>query len=367
MSDKHKSRPLFGNNKMREINVEKEMRMNANIKRYVYVFLHIIMWGIVFAGPFFPPYHPHIRESGFILMHFIKVGIMCCFFYANYFLLIDRLLFKNSFTRFFVLNLLFILACSLLTHFLFENIGSHHHIGSLLENILMVLRNSIPLLIAFAFSLCIKLSLRWLDNEKERERVEKLKSECELRNLKNQLNPHFLINTLNNIYVLISLSDKKAQEAVLALSKLLRYILNVNECNTVPLAQEVEFLKNYIELMKLRQRNGGRVSTNFNINNGSTKQVAPLLHISLIENAFKHGVSPDKDSEIEIDMNETSCGVNCIIRNTNYPKTQQDRSGSGIGLEQLSKRLEAQYKGKYTYKTEVKDGYYMVELNMDLS
>lgn len=349
------------------MSVEKEMRMNASIKRYVYVFLHIIMWGIVFAGPFFPPYHPHIRESGFILMHFIKVGTMCCFFYANYFFLIDILLFKNKFARFFALNLLLIVACSLFTHFLFGIIGSHHHIGSLLENILMVLRNSIPLLTAFAFALCIKLSLRWLDNEKERERVEKLKSECELQNLKNQLNPHFLINTLNNIYVLISLSDKKAQDAVLALSKLLRYVLNVNECNTVPLVQEVELMKNYIELMKLRQRKGVNVSTNFNINNASTKQVAPLLHISLIENAFKHGVSPDKDSEIEISMNETSRGVNCIIKNTDYPKTQQDRSGSGIGLEQLRKRLEAQYKGKYTYKTEVKDGYYMVELNMDLS
>lgn len=358
---------LLVNNKSGTMNVEKEMRMNASMKKYVYVFLHVIMWGIVFAGPFFPPYHPHIRESRFMLMHFIKVGTMCGFFYANYFLLIDRLLFKNKFTRFLVLNLLLVVACSLFTHCLFETIGSPLHNGTLLENILMVLRNSIPLLTAFAFALCIKLSLRWLDNEKEREKVEKLKSECELKNLKNQLNPHFLINTLNNIYVLISLSDKKAQDAVLALSKLLRYVLNVNECNTVPLVQEAEFLNNYIELMKLRQRKGVRVSTLFEINNGSAKQVAPLLHISLIENAFKHGVSPEKDSEIEICMRETSTGVNCIIRNTNFPKTEQDRSGSGIGLEQLCKRLEAQYKDKYTYKAEVKDGYYMVELNMDLS
>ena len=112
------------------MSVEKEMRMNASIKRYVYVFLHIIMWGIVFAGPFFPPYHPHIRESGFILMHFIKVGTMCCFFYANYFFLIDILLFKNKFARFFALNLLLIVACSLFTHFLFGIIGSHRHIIS---------------------------------------------------------------------------------------------------------------------------------------------------------------------------------------------------------------------------------------------
>ena len=156
---------------------------------------------------------------------------------------------------------------------------------------LFILRDMLSLILTVGLAVSIKMTRRWYEAEASRRELEKSKTEAELKNLKNQLNPHFLLNTLNNIYALIAFDTDKAQKAVQELSKLLRYVLYENQEIYVPLSREAEFIRNYIELMKIRLNDNVTVKSSFNLITGSNTMIAPLIFISLIENAFKHGTS----------------------------------------------------------------------------
>ena len=182
--------------------------------------------------------------------------------------------------------------------------------------------------------------------------VEKEKNiqRTEYEKLLYQINPHFLLNTLNNIYALIAFNSDKAQEAVQELSKLLRHVLYDNQQTFVPLEKELDFTRNYVALMRIRLPQQVEVSVNLEADSGGALQIAPLIFISLIENAFKHGISPTVDSFISISIfGHTDGTVRCEILNSNHPKSGQDKSGSGVGLEQVSKRLELIYPGHYEW------------------
>ena len=138
--------------------------------------------------------------------------------------------------------------------------------------------------------------------------------------------------------------------AVGELSKLLRHALYDNQKKYVPLYKEVEFIKNYIELMKIRVTNNVKIDTAINIEKDDATPIAPLIFISLIENAFKHGVSQAGEGEISIAMSNDDDKITCEIVNTNHPKRDNDKSGSGIGLEQVAKRLELMYPNHYTWE-----------------
>ena len=202
---------------------------------------------------------------------------------------------------------------------------------------------------------------RWQHLEEARKEAEAARAEAELSNLRNQLNPHFLLNTLNNIYALIAFDQEKAQMAVGELSKLLRHVLYENQQDYVPLCKEADFMRNYIELMKIRVTDNVKIEANINVQPNDSTPVAPLIFISLIENAFKHGLSPQGKGEIKIDLNQVDGDITCEIHNTCYPKRENDKSGSGIGLEQVSRRLELMYPDRYTWergKTEDGSQYY---------
>lgn len=196
----------------------------------------------------------------------------------------------------------------------------------------------------------IRLSMQWQKAETARQEAEQSRMEAELNNLRNQLNPHFLLNTLNNIYALIAFDTDKAQQAVQDLSKLLRHVLYENRGTFVPLCKEIDFIHNYIELMRIRLVKGVSLVINIEVAKDSQTPIAPLIFISLIENAFKHGISPTEPSFISITISEREGQVVCEIANSNHPKNRSDKSGSGIGLEQVKKRLELLYPGRYEWR-----------------
>ena len=173
--------------------------------------------------------------------------------------------------------------------------------------------------------------------------------------MRNQLNPHFLLNTLNNIYALIAFDSDKAQAAIQELSRLLRHVLYDNQQNFVSLGKEMDFIRNYIELMRIRLSANVTVETQIDVPADSRTEIAPLIFISLIENAFKHGISPTEPSFIHIHFSESPGQVCCEITNSYHPKSQTDKSGSGIGLEQVRKRLELTYPGQYEWNQGVSD------------
>jgi len=170
---------------------------------------------------------------------------------------------------------------------------------------------------------------------------------------------------LNNIYSLIKVAPDKAQESVHGLAKLMRYHLYETNEEFVPLQGEVDFLKNYIALMKIRMTSKVTIESDFEIDNPTT-QIAPLLFISLVENAFKHGVSPIEDSYIKITMVEHNQILSFEILNTDYHQKSKEKGESGIGLENVKKRLELIYPERHNFTHDKKTQHFHVKVIIQL-
>lgn len=335
--------------------------MTSSAPRFVEVLIHVIGWGIVFGFPFLM-----MSRSGFNItwMDYLHHGSVIplsflVVFYVNYFFLVPRYLFAGRLKHYLLANVLLIVSITFCAHLWQEyafrltrlkegSDGGSRHMGP--PKWIFLLRDIFSMVLTVGLSAAIKMSGRWTQMEAARREAEKSRTEAELKNLRNQLNPHFLLNTLNNIYALIAFDTDKAQAAVQELSRLLRHVLYDNQQNFVPLNKEMDFIRNYIELMRIRLSAHVTVETSFDIQPESRTQIAPLIFISLIENAFKHGISPTESSFIRIRFSETPGQVRCEISNSYHPKNKTDKSGSGIGLEQVHKRLELTYPDRYDWQ-----------------
>ena len=328
-------------------------------RQCIEILIHIAGWVIVFGFPYLMMTRGGFDFSlGDYLMNGCIVPIsFLIIFYVNYFLLIPHLLFEGKIKQFLVLNIFFLSIMAWGAHtwqsLIFmshvpqgpRHAGNPHHPPQWI----FLLRDFFSMVLTAGLSIAIKLSIRWREMDEARREAEKSRTEAELKNLRNQLNPHFLLNTLNNIYALIAFDGEKAQMAVQELSKLLRHLLYDNQQPYVSLHKEMDFIRNYIELMRIRLNAQVTLDTQLDIPDDCTLQIAPLIFISLIENAFKHGISPTQPSSIHICFSVEGSKVTCDITNSNFPKNAGDKSGSGIGLEQVKRRLELTYPGHYLW------------------
>lgn len=196
------------------------------------------------------------------------------------------------------------------------------------------------------FDTGLRLSLRGIDIESEKVRLEKENVATQLVLLRNQVSPHFLMNTLNNIHSLVDVNHEEAKEAIIKLSKMMRYLLYETETEKTTLAKEIEFLESYINLMKLRFNE--RVIINLKMPAIiPDKTIPPFIFTSLIENAFKHGISYKDESFIAIEIIIKGNNMLLSVRNSKTEKTQTDKY-SGIGIENTRKRLELLYGSNYS-------------------
>jgi sensor histidine kinase YesM len=257
----------------------------------------------------------------------------------NFYLLVPYLWFQRRFWQFLLLNVALVTVCN--SHILFNDTSTMPEIFragfSSFAGIAMLIN---------WMAIGIALSIRYVMRQQERKQKE---VEAELAWLKNQINPHFLFNTLNNISSLAQIDGDETQEAIMQLSDLLRYAMYETNKPKVPISGEVEFMKNYIELMKLRCNEMTTVTSQFSVFS-SQLEVAPLLFISLIENAFKHGMNSNAPATIDISLTQEGDNLVFNCDNTNNPKPTKDRSGSGIGLDNTRRRLDLLYPGCYTWE-----------------
>ena len=154
---------------------------------------------------------------------------------------------------------------------------------------------------------------------------------------------------MRNISSLAPIDGDEAQEAIMQLSDLLRYAMYETNKDKVPIRGEVEFMNNYIELMKLRCNEMTSVNAQFTVHN-SQLEIVPLLFISLIENAFKHGMNSNAPAMIDIRLEQQDDILVFLCNNTNNPKPSKDRSGSGFGLENTRRRMNLLYPGRYIWE-----------------
>ncbi|MEO1258008.1 MAG: histidine kinase [Bacteroidota bacterium] len=218
-------------------------------------------------------------------------------------------------------------------------------------------------------STLVKITLDWLKNQRETQELQTKTMQSELQFLKSQINPHFLFNTLNSLYALTLKKSDKAPDIVLKLSEMMRYMLY--ECNEplVPLSKEVHYIKNYLELEKLRQ--GKNVDIDFVVEGLiSNQKIAPLMFMSFIENCFKHGLGNNLSKGfVKITLHVLGDEVNALIENSkpeSMPKPLHARSG-GIGLVNVSRRLDLLYPKKYSLDIEDAPNTYSVNLKIQLN
>ena len=215
-------------------------------------------------------------------------------------------------------------------------------------------------------STSLTVTLKWFSDADQQQSLEKERLSSELSLLKSQINPHFFFNTLNNIYALTEVNPTLAQEAIHRLSKLMRYVLYETEQTVVPLAQEITFMKNYVELMKLRVTS--RVDVQFNAPKVEPGwQIPPLLLIPFIENAFKHGVSYAEPSPIRVDLRMDGPTLRFQTRNQLFgPREKLEGEGSGIGLSNVRRRLDLLFPGRYALHAGERDNQYVIDLTIQL-
>ncbi len=338
-------------------------------RRRLRIVTHIIVLAIVFVLP-------EVIMSwgrGVPRIAYLHTLVYLGTFYLNYALLIGWLLFRQRTLTFAGVNVALVVLVGVLMVALHDyffpappggrmpGMGLHDKLGG------FVVRDCLMVVLSICLSVALKLSEKWLGWSMLEKQIEAEKRETELKNLKNQLNPHFLFNTLNNIYALIDISTDKAQRAVHELSQLLRYVLYDNEQREVPLERDLLFVKNYIALMRLRLTPQVTLTVNINENDGSGLQIAPLMFVSLVENAFKHGVSASEPSSIFIAIGVTDGTVHCHVENTCTHRTPNaDKSGGGIGIANLRRQLTLLYHGRHKLTTEMRDGKYVADLSISL-
>ncbi len=329
--------------------------MTSRQTKYTGWLIHAMVWAIVIFTPMFKisPDRPFMTGQEYVRFLLVPLSFMIVF-YVNYLVLIDRYLSKRRMGLFILFNVLLIAVVMSSVHAVFRYIlppGMHHPPTPrpLWDSVMFFFRNAMLYVLTVGAGVAIKMTAGMYRSEAERKELEHSRSEAELQNLRNQINPHFLFNTLNNIYSLISIDTGRAQTAVHDLSHLLRYVLYGSGRQLVPLSEEMNFLKEYIGLMRLRLPGSVRVSVVLPEDSGT--MIAPLLFISLIENAFKHGVSDSEPSFIDISVTMEDGMAVCRTANSFFPKSPlSDHSGSGIGLANLSRRLEMLYPGRYRFE-----------------
>lgn len=209
----------------------------------------------------------------------------------------------------------------------------------------------------------IKLLYKSISDEQQMLRLKEENLRAEMNSLKYQINPHFFMNTLNNIHALIDIDSEAAKSAVIDLSKMMRYVLYDSERETISLAADLQFMRNYIELMRIRYTDHVQITIDAPQTLPEKVAIPPLLLIVFVENAFKHGVSYNHPSYIHISLFYADEKLTAIISNSRIPAAASVPKQGGIGLENVRKRLDLIYgKNGYSFDIQQEETRYTVKL-----
>lgn len=281
-------------------------------------------------------------------------------YFANFYGIIPYLFERKKYLLFFLANILLISVCnSSILGIQYPSQDMYVHAGLNMFIAIVVIMD----IVIVGLAIGIRYVMRVNRMEMQLQEVKQKNAEAELAWLRNQLNPHFLFNALNNISSLTQIDADAAQDSIAQLSDLLRYAMYDTRNERVPLIKDVEFMKNYIAMMKLRCSEKTTVTAAFNIDNPDT-EIPPMLFISLIENAFKHGVSNSHDSFVDINLTEKNNVITFVCRNSDFHKTDKDRSGKGVGIDNTRRRLELFFGDKFVWNQNSEADVYMTEIRV---
>lgn len=348
------------------------MRLSEEKKSITTVVAHVLVWAILLAIPLLATSND-VMPAHHMVKTWVPMFLMSVVFYINYLWLIDHFLFSNKLAKFLFFNLLLALACFLLSEWIFDLFRPQIVAFSPYSPPYLVPKPPMPgsggfkirtflfFILTAGTSVAIRVTQKWLEVETERKNMENENLRSELSHLRYQIQPHFFFNSLNNIYSLVDSSPSKAKESIHGLSKLMRHVLYEASSDKIALSQEIAFLRNFVKMMEIRLTSLVTLNVSFPTTYVES-ELAPLLIVPLVENAFKHGVSASQPTMIFIRMEVEDGKLYFWAENTYLPKRGEDTSESGIGIQNLKKRLDLLYPNKYEFKTEIKDDMYHAKL-----
>ncbi len=341
--------------------------LSLSKKTFKKILIHVVIWVAFIAAILLQSYY-YRQVIPFKLM--MVLGFAIFLFYLNYFYLVPKFLLQKKTLQYVILVIILIFISIFIVNLLhvdppidkFPNQfpkpnrrGFFHfeYIFPMLFNLAIVVIGT-----------SIRIYEEWNKNERKRHEIEAQKKTTELNFLKNQLNPHFLFNSLNSIYSLTNKKSNDAPEAVITLSELMRYMLYKTDNDFVLLKDELEYIQNYLKLQRLRIVNNENVTLNIH-GNVTSQKIRPLLLISFIENAFKHGTDFMGNTEVKIVISiaDNKLEFTCVNLKENNKKAKKD---SGIGFPNTKERLDLLYPNKHSLEIKEDDNRYFVTLILNL-
>ncbi|HKK42373.1 MAG TPA: histidine kinase [Bacteroidales bacterium] len=357
------------------------------------IIIHILVWVVILVVPVYSAKRFRMGNS-FLLSYYTFMAVNAVIFYINYLFLVPGLFLRKK--RY----LYYISALTLVFCFYFISDTANRQVNDFISKTapeqfespseqtqVMRPRRLPPIrpgffiaiprahLVGYTtasfFMVFLSLGISVLERqskiEKMQEEMERARLNAELAFLKNQVSPHFFFNTLNNIYSLSKISPEDSRDAILKLSNMMRYLLYDSEDGDTKLSNEIELMKNYIDLMRLRLEENYKLSVKFQ---GKYRDftIPPLLFIPLIENAFKHGVSYSENSFIDISLSTTDNTI--VFRTFNsisrFPG-RHDTGSSGIGLQNVRKRLDLLFPGRHVLQINKTESTFEVLLRIEIT
>ncbi len=344
--------------------------------------IYLIVWSLLFLAPILSLYVRTISyadttfEWAEVFIVWKKFAIYLALFFAHNFLLASLLTYRNKRVAYFSIITVVLIAftfyqCSTRP----EMIRGHRIPMELPERHQPPHFNELPppppivgeydvlavvvLILMFGANLGIKGYFRSRDDHKRLSELEKENLEQQLEYLRYQINPHFFMNTLNNIHALVDIDPETAKDTILKLSKIMRYVLYKGNKQYVLLSNELEFIQHYITLMRMRYTD--KVKISFELpQEVPTRQIPPLILITFIENAFKHGISYQRESFVEVKVLVEDDKLRFFCRNSKAENPNTEKGG--VGLENVRKRLNLLYGHHYALRTDDGSEEYSVEL-----
>lgn len=327
------------------------------------ILLHLLFW--IFIVTYFAwgfglqsnPARSFINASFFLPGFFIMV-------YSLLYFLVPRYLLQRKFVSFFIGLLIVLAICMLYTILGQLSLDDSKTFRGMT---ISQGRNVLPFLHVGGIAVSIRLLIYWFEQKQKTLEAEKQKTMAELQLLKAQLHPHFLFNTLNNLYAHSLEASPRCPEIVMKLSELLRFMIYESNTPKMSLAREIQVLQSYITLEEMRY--GDRIDISVAIEGDIEKyQIAPFLLLPFLENAFKHGTSKQLDQcWISLNMSvENSEMIFKLINSINPQSDEETKEPGGLGLMNVRKRLELLYKDKYSIETKKLEEVFVVDLKIKL-
>ena len=329
-------------------------------------FAHIVIWTSI-AILMFYPLLSQTRPIPRVL--FASFGFGIALFYLNYFYLVPKFLLEKNILIYSIISFFLIVVGALLINWTFpfpipENIQRFPRFGAQGPQMISpgFFMRVIVVGIPYIISMILRMYTEWKKNEDLRKIVEKEKVQSELQFLKTQLNPHFLFNSLNAIYALSVKNSPDTSLAIVNLSELMRYMLYEADKDLVPLEKEIEYIKSYVDLQRLRLSDSKDVGLHIS-GEEKGKSIPPLLFISFIENAFKHGTDYNGKTHVKIDLCINKESVHLKVTNK-IGVFKEPSKNSGVGLENVRNRLKLLYPNTHELDVKNDGSTYLVDLTL---